>query len=109
MDSTFSEERTLNCIGTTQEQLFENVKRQIERLMKAEAPLVEGNTNEDFNMIGSHMLSHPSRQDEFEGIMLTFMNNQERQIQQLEAHLKNTQNVFMELAEKIYLENKGEN
>ena len=88
-------------MSATQEQLFENIKSQIEKLMKAEVPLVEGNANEDINAIGRHAFPHPSRQDEFEGIMLTFMNNQERQIQQLEAHLKNTRNVFMELAEKF--------
>ena len=97
----FSEEGILSYMSATQEQLFENIKRQVEKLMEAEAPLVEENTNECVNTIGRHAFPHFSRQDEFEGIMLTFMDNQERQIQQLETHLKDTQNVFMELAEKF--------
>lgn len=100
-DSKFSEEGILNCMSATQEQLFENIKRQVEKLMKAEAHVVEENRNECVNTIGKHTFPQFSRQDEFEGIMLTFVNNQERQIQEIETHLKDTQNVFMELAEKF--------
>ena len=69
--------------------------------MKAEIPTADENPDECLNTIGKHMFHQFSRQDEFEGIMLTFVNNQERRIQELKTQLKNTQDMFMELAEKF--------
>ena len=99
--STLSEEGVLNHMSTTQEQMFVNIQRQVEELMKAEASLVEGNASEFLSTTGGHTPPHFSRQEEFEGIMLTFMENQEKQIQELEIHLKSTHDVFMELANKF--------
>ena len=87
--------------------MFANIQRQVEGLMKTEASLVEGNANEFLSTTIGHTPPHSSRQEEFEGIMLTFMENQERQIQQLEAHLKSNHDAFMELANKFIAKIEG--
>jgi hypothetical protein len=90
-DPMFLEEGSLDYMNATQEQLFENVKRQVEELMRGEMPMANpfGYVNAD----NKYTFPEYSRQEEFEGIMLTFVNNQERQIQQLEAAWK-TPKVF---------------
>jgi hypothetical protein len=51
--------------------------------------------------INKYNFPERSREEEFEGIMVTFMNNQEKQIQHLEARMESTRNAFMDLADKF--------
>ena len=100
-DPMFPEKSMPNHIHATQEQLFESLTRQVDELMKAEASRVETETNpvRCVNAVSRSEFPTPSRQEEFEGIMITFLNNQEKQIQQLESQLRNTRSTFMDSAD----------
>ena len=100
-DPILPEKSMLNHIHSTQEQLFESLTRQVDELMKAEASRVETEINpvRCVNAVSRFEFPTPSRQEEFEGIMITFMDNQEKQIQQLENQLRSTYSTFMDLAD----------
>ena len=85
-------------MNATQEQLFEIIEKRVKKLMKVEMPVAETEVSPDRHVsaISKHTFLERSRQEEFEGIMLTFVNNQEGQIRQLEVQMENTQNTFMD-------------
>ena len=100
-DPILPEKSMLNHIHATQEQLFESLTRQVDELIKAETPRVETKISpvRCVNAVSRREFPVPSRQEEFEGIMITFVNNQEKQIQQLESQLRDTYSIFMNLAD----------
>ena len=71
--------------------------------MSVERPAAEPmwNPNLRRNAVIDHNFPERSRQEEVEGIMVTFMDNQEKQIQHLEARMESTRNTFMNLADKF--------
>lgn len=65
--------------------------------MRAEKPAAKTTMSLDRHVsaISKYNLPERSRQEEFEGIMITFMNNQDKQIQHIETRMESTRNVFM--------------
>jgi hypothetical protein len=99
----FSSNGKLDYVNSTQEQLLVNIEKQVKELMRAEMPAAETARSPNVRVTAINKYNFPerSRQEEFEGIMVTFMNNQEKQIQQLETRMENTRSVFMDLADKF--------
>ena len=71
--------------------------------MEAEMSAAEAGVSPDKHVsaISKYTFLERSRQEEFEGIMINFMNNQEKQIQHLETRMESTRNAFMDLADKF--------
>ena len=99
----FSSNGCLDYVNATQEQLLGNIEKHVKELMKAEKPAAETAGAPDIRVSATNKYNFPERsqQEEFEGIMVTFMNNQEKQIQHLEARMEGTRNAFMDLADKF--------
>lgn len=99
----FSREGNLDYINATQERLLENIERQVKELMRAEMPAAKTTMSLDRHVsaISKYNLPEHSRHEEFEGIMITFMNNQEKQIQHLETRMNSTRNAFMGFADEF--------
>jgi hypothetical protein len=99
----FPSKEKLEYAHATQEQLLGSIEKQVNELMRVERHAAETvwNPNLCRNAVIDHNFPERSRQEEFEGIMVTFMNNQEKQIQHLEARMESTRNTFMNLADKF--------
>ena len=99
----FSSNGCLDYVNATQEQLLGNIEKQVKELMRAEIPAAETVRSPDIRVSAINKYNFPerSRQEEFEGIMVTFMNNQEKQIRHLEARMESTRKAFMDLADKF--------
>lgn len=101
----FPSKGKLDYTHATQEQLLGSIEKQVKELMRIEKPATETvwNPNLRRNAVINQSFPERSRQEEFEGIMVTFMNNQEKQIQHIEARMKSTRNAFMDLADQFIL------
>ena len=79
-DPMFSSNGKLDYVNSTQEQLLGNIEKQVKELMRAEMPAAETarSPNVRVSAINKYNFPERSRQEEFEGIMVTFMNNQEK-------------------------------
>ena len=93
----------LDYACATQEQLLGSIEKQVKELMSIEKLAAEPvwNPNPHRNTVISQNFPERSRQEEFEGIMVTFMDNQEKQIQHLEARMESTHKAFMNVADQF--------
>jgi hypothetical protein len=102
-DPMFPSKGKLDYAHATQEQLLGSIEKQVKELMSIEKPAAETmwNPNLRRNAVIDHNFPERSRQEEFEGIMVTFMDNQEKQIQHLEARMESTHKAFMNIADQF--------
>jgi hypothetical protein len=102
-DPMFSSKGKLDYAHATQEKSLGCIEKQVQELMRAKKPATKTvwNPNIRKNAVIDHNFPERSRQEEFEGIMVTFMNNQEKQIRHLEVRMESTRNAFMDLVDKF--------
>ncbi|GKE24685.1 zinc finger, CCHC-type containing protein, partial [Tanacetum coccineum] len=102
-DAVIPGEESLNYKNPDIEQLLGIMERKVDTLMKDAIPLM-GRSEGVFRMTTNEMYQpppEPSRQEEFEHIVMNFILDQEERVEQLEEYMKVIIGDFMQLSSEV--------
>ncbi|GJS37809.1 hypothetical protein Tco_0536191 [Tanacetum coccineum] len=104
-DTLTSEEVSFNYENPNVEQLLGIMERKVDTLMKDTISLI-GSSEDIFRLTTNKMSqppTEPSRQEEFEHIVMNYIYDQEERIKQLENYMQDITDEFMEFFSKVAL------